>query len=261
MPAQAPARGSLAVDTHLHRTHEVDLREARDQLAGRLTPGAAGRGGVNDDGGADLGEELGRVRQGAVQNLLLRLRDPAARHQVATHLVEIEHAHGDLAGRQRLDETRGHRRLARARTSSDPDRPARGTQGWSLGSRREQNSQIRDAMRRLGDGLPGRVDDQLRREGGLVRHVDAGYGGAWLAGALIDAAGALPPERLRSRSRATSSGHTIWTSAKRGMAARARSRHTRRWAVASMMTGTRASVSSVAIQPSARYTTSRSASV
>jgi hypothetical protein len=43
-------------------------------------------------------------------------------------------------------------------------------------------------MRRLRDRLAGRVDDQFGREGGLVRHVEAGYGGAWLAGVLVDAA-------------------------------------------------------------------------
>jgi hypothetical protein len=51
------------------------------------------------------------------------------------------------------------------------------------------------------------------------------------------------------------------TSAKREMAARARSRHRRRCAVASMITGTPTSVSSAAMQASARYTTSRSASL
>ena len=42
-------------------------------------------------------------------------------------------------------------------------------------------------MRRLGDGFPGRVDDQLGRQSRLVRHVEAGYGRARPTGALGDA--------------------------------------------------------------------------
>ena len=163
-----PQRAARSRSTHtFNRTHEVDLREARDQLAGRLAPGATGRGGVNDDGGAGLGEELGRVRQGTVQNLPVRFRDPTSGHQLATHLVEIERAHGDSAGCQCLDETQGHCCLARTWPSSDPDRPAGGTSvSISAVPGCEPDGQIRKATRRLRDRLAGRVDDQFGREGG-----------------------------------------------------------------------------------------------
>src|SRR6266542_6286330 len=72
--AQVPAGDALALDTDLRRAHELDLGEARDQLARGLAPGAAGRGGVEDDGDAGPGQELRGIGKRAMGNLLLALR-------------------------------------------------------------------------------------------------------------------------------------------------------------------------------------------
>ena len=120
LEGQAPAHRALTLEADLGRADQLDLGEARDQLARRIPPRAARRGRVHDDRHAGLGQQLRGIGQHAMDEILLGgVAQPTVQEKLL-HRAQLEETHEGDALPQGPRHPLGERALAAARPAGDP---------------------------------------------------------------------------------------------------------------------------------------------
>jgi len=99
---EVPPCGAFPLETDLTWADELDFSEVGDEITSELSPDAPRLRRIHDDCDAGFGEELGRVRERAVDDLAGRVRLRAVIDEFAAYLCVFDDSHANGLSQEHL---------------------------------------------------------------------------------------------------------------------------------------------------------------